>query len=95
MTEDTPEYNEGLQKIFEMAEDLAKQERICLTAVTFDEHRPPVTSDYHVLSLTSGSCTVSEKLHQEELGGCGRPVGSMTEAKIRSAIERLKTLLET
>jgi len=87
---------EGLRKICKLAEDLAKQEGIRLSSVLVDEGRPIVASHYHLLSLTAGPCSVSEKLHHEELTAQNqRSDNGLTEAKIRSAVERLRILLDT
>lgn len=96
MTDDThPSPPDGLQKLCELVEDLAKLEGIQLTSVLVDEGRPIVASDYHLLSITAGEHSVSEKLHHEELTAQNQWTGKgLTEAKIRSAVERLRLLLD-
>lgn len=96
MTDDSPLCLENLQRLRELTEDLAKQDGIMLTSVSLDHDRPESSSCYHLLVLSAGDCSVTEKLHYEELVNIRENIGnSLTETKLRSAVGRLRILLGT
>lgn len=84
---------DGVQKICELAEDLAKQDGIILTSVRLDTDRPEFSTCFHQLFLSVGDHSVMEKLHHEELKMLDHNKNGLTKTKIKSAIERLKILL--
>ena len=95
MTDTKLQYQEGVKKISELAEDLAKQNGLLLTSIQFDRNRPAGSLDFHIVELESGGCSVSEKLHHEEIEDYpGRAGTELTRAKIGSAIERLKVMIQ-
>ena len=95
MTDATLQFQEGLQRICDLAEDLAKQNGYILTSIQLDGNKPIGATDYHVIELSVGAHSVSEKLHHEEIEDYPERVASeLTRAKISSAIERLTMMVK-
>lgn len=81
--------------IQEYAADLAAQMGVKLSKVTIALGQPSGAHDPYLLEMTSNACMVSERIHQSELDNLKSGVQSdLLELKIRSALVRLKILLE-
>jgi hypothetical protein len=94
MTSDE-QFQEGVAQITDLAHQFAAEQGVKLSAVTFDDNRPPGGSGIHMIYLTSKTLTAHTKLSQEEIEDySGRAGSDLTRAKIRSVIERLKLMLE-
>jgi hypothetical protein len=95
MTDASLQFQEGLQRIYDLAEDLAKQNGYILTSIQLDGNKPVGATEYHIIELSVGAHSVSEKLHREEIEDYPDRVASqLTRAKIGSAIERLTMMVK-
>ena len=94
-SESTRNFQEGIEKIYDLTRDIAQQVGVKLTSITLDDCRPTGASDYHVIDISAGEYTVSEKLHQNEIEDFPGHAGiDLTRKKIGNAVDRLKLLLE-
>jgi hypothetical protein len=85
----------GGNMIQEHAADLAAEMGIQLSWASFVEGRPVAGVDEFVLSLESEGHQVSTLVHKSELDGLtNRTDRGQLDDKIRSALSRLKLLLE-
>lgn len=89
------QFQEGLQKIYDLVLDVAKQEGIKLKSIKLDDGRTLECLDYHVLDIAAGEHSVSTKLNHEEIEDYPGHAGiDITEMKIRTAIDRLRLMME-
>lgn len=86
---------EGIIQISDFTRLYAAENGIKLAEVTFDDGRPLGFSDIHMVRISARSQTVVTKLTQIQLEKyTDEDSSDMTRAKIRSAVDRLKILLE-
>lgn len=90
---DTKEIETGISILKDLAQQLAAEAGIKLTNVLFDDGRPLGITDFHLLSMTARGKTAVAKIHHEEIKS-GKPPKDLTKAKVHSAIDRLKMMLE-
>lgn len=90
---DFVEIETGVNILKDLAQQLAAEAGVKLTNVLFDDGRPLGVTDFHLLSMTARGKTAVAKIHHEEVKS-GKAPKDLTRAKVRSAIDRLKVMLE-
>lgn len=94
-TETEIQFQEGMQKIYDFARDIAKQEGIKLKSLRLVDGLPLGCIDCHELDIAAGGSTVSVMLYRNEVEDYPGHAGiDLTQAKIHNAIDRLKLQLE-
>lgn len=94
-TETDIQFQEGLRKIYDFVQDIAKQEGLKLKSIKLIDGLPLGCIDCHELDIAAGGSTVSVKLHHNEVEDYPGHAGiDLTQAKIHNAIDRLKLQLE-
>ena len=81
---------EGIQRICEIARDIARMSGIVLNSISVDDSHHLTCTNFHILHISARGKTVAVNIHHEEVA----EITSMTEDKIRSAIDRLRIMLE-
>jgi hypothetical protein len=81
---------EGIQRICDMAFDIAKMSGLVLDRVIVDDDRHiECYNTFHILQFIAKGSAVSTKIHHEEVV----EISNMTSTKIQSAIDRLRLML--